>query len=403
MGAQSFMPTAVIIGAGNIGRGFLGQIFAESGWDPVFVDVDRALVAALNERGRYCIELAADDGSVDFAVERVRALTPDDPAAAAALAGADLAATAVGVNFLAGTAPLLAAGLLQRARRSPGRPLDVLICENMPGAAGFLRGEVARHLPPESHGLLDGLGLVETSIGRMVPVVTPERRAADPLRVWVEPYCELPVDAAGFRGPVPDLAHLLPRSPFGYYIQRKLFIHNAGHALAAYLGYLAGHTFLWEAMADRLIATETAAAMAENARALGREHGIPVQEILDHAADLRRRFANRALGDTVARVGRDPLRKLSPGDRLVGAARLVMRHGGDPSGMAKGIAAALLFREPGDEGAARLQEMLRAEGLGRTLARVCGLQPGEVLAEMAEIYYRAYAGERRPVRMGGAC
>jgi len=44
-------PTAIVFGAGNVGRGFLGQLFTESGYQVVFVDIDEPLLQALNARG----------------------------------------------------------------------------------------------------------------------------------------------------------------------------------------------------------------------------------------------------------------------------------------------------------------------------------------------------------------
>ncbi|MGE5530422.1 MAG: mannitol dehydrogenase [Patescibacteria group bacterium] len=393
------MPKAVVFGAGNIGRGFLGQIFAESGYDLVFIEANRELVASLNRCRKYPISLVSEAGDKEFMVEGVRAVDCEDAAAVRELAEADLAATAVGVNALAGVAPLIARACLLRAELTPGRPLDVIICENLLGAERYLRIEVEKHLPAS---LSANLGLVEASIGRMVPLVTPERRALDPLRVWAEPYCELPVDADGFRGPIPRLAHLLPCRPFDYYIQRKLYLHNAGHAIAAYLGHAAGFRLIGEAMADPAIRRDVETGMHESARALSLEHGIPLRDVLDHAADLRRRFADRALGDTVARVGRDPWRKLQPDDRLVGAARLIVKHGGTPRIMAKAIAAGLRFMAPGDKGAERLQDAIRLGGLERALVEICGLAPAESLTAMVRRYYRAFESARRATSAAAA-
>ena len=44
------MKKAVIIGAGNIGRGFIGQIMYEAGYEICYIDVVETVVNALNER-----------------------------------------------------------------------------------------------------------------------------------------------------------------------------------------------------------------------------------------------------------------------------------------------------------------------------------------------------------------
>ena len=74
----------------------------------------------------------------------------------------------------------------------------------------------------------------------MVPPLTPEMRAADPTLIVVEPYKELPVDRAGLGRPVPAIVGMEPCDNFAAYTARKLYIHNCGHAVLAYLGHLAG-------------------------------------------------------------------------------------------------------------------------------------------------------------------
>jgi 2-oxoisovalerate dehydrogenase E1 component len=81
------------------------------------------------------------------------------------------------------------------------------------------------------------------------------------------------------------------------------------------------------------------------------------------------RFANRALADPVSRLARDPLRKLAPGDRLVGAARLVERHGIRPEGLSWGIAAALAYENCARCGRSACSRTRVYDLLGRTSSR----------------------------------
>ncbi len=47
----------VQLGAGNIGRSFIGQIFSRAGWEVVFVDIDSAVIDELNRKRRYTVEV----------------------------------------------------------------------------------------------------------------------------------------------------------------------------------------------------------------------------------------------------------------------------------------------------------------------------------------------------------
>ncbi len=337
-----FMKKAIIYGAGNIGRGFIGALLNQSGYEVVFIDVSQPLVKQLNESGRYTVRLVSNDGLEEVTVSNVRAIDGmDTDAIAEAIAGADLAATAVGVNVLGRIAPNLAAGIRRRFVRTEA-PLDIIICENLLDADRVLAHMIRQYLTePEQVLFSERIGLVEASIGRMVPLQTEQMRVDDPLCICTEAYAFLPVDRAAFRGEIPSIDGLVPYAPFGYYIQRKLFLHNMGHAVCAYLGLCFGYTYIFEAVEDQDILILVKNAMLESMLALGVEYGVSPQALMAHVEDLLLRFQNRALADTCARVGQDPIRKLSENDRLIGAMHLCLTHDIEPYCISFGAAAAL--------------------------------------------------------------
>src|SRR5207247_1275521 len=114
---------------------------------------------------------------------------------------------------------------------------------NQLGASQLLREAVRAHLPPGANELADQTGFVESVVSRMVPLPGDAERAADPLAVRCEDYRLLPIDADAFVGPVPAVPGLVPSRPFRAQFERKLYTHNLGHAVAAYLGYRRGVTF----------------------------------------------------------------------------------------------------------------------------------------------------------------
>lgn len=356
---------AVQIGAGNIGRGFLGQLYYESGCETTFVDANRELVDLLNRRGEYAIEVVEPFSVIR--VEGFRAVEAGTRQAAQAIAEADIASTAVGANVLPKIVPMLLEGLAKREQ-----PLDLLLAENLHDAARRMRDSV-----DSACGFsLGRLGLVETSIGRMVPLMTEEERSEDPLRIRVEAFCELPVDADAFLNPIPPIKGLQPKSNFPAYVDRKLYLHNAGHAAAAYLGYLAGHRSIWQAMEDPITAEAVRLVMDECCQGLHRRHGLDLGELSKHAEDLRRRFSSRALGDTVRRVAADPIRKLGFEDRLIGSLRMCLEQDVEPTAVAKACGAAYLYRDASDPAANELASMVARLGFSQAIQRISGLEPG---------------------------
>ncbi len=383
------MKIAVMYGAGNIGRGFIGQLLSLSGYQVVFVDLNEALVARLNADRLYPIRFVSNAGAREVQVENVRAVHALDHAGVASvIAEASVMATAVGAPALRSIAASIAAGLSRRWSDGNLAPLNILICENLPGAGGYLQNLVVAALDESERAWLDErVGFVETSIGRMVPVMSPEMQEGNPLRIWVEDYAELPVDRNGFRGAIPDIRNMVPHHQFRFHIHRKLYVHNMGHAVTAYLGQQRGHRYVAQAVADPDILATCRAAMMESAQALAREHDVALAELAAHVENLLDRFGNHALGDTLDRVGRDLQRKLAPNDRLIGALGACIRNGVEPLAICSGVAAALRFRDPV---AGPVSILLRARGPEAVLEDVCGMARGSWAWErVLEAYHSA--------------
>jgi len=375
------MKKLVQFGAGNIGRSFIGQLFSRAGYEVVFIDVDQKIVQALNARREYAVEIR-DDRPETWMIRNVRAL----PAAeiehiAGEIAEADCLGTAVGKNALGGIVPALARGLEERFRRGGVRPVDLIICENILDGAAFLRAELERVLPPD-FPLEAMLGLVETSIGKMVPIMSAQDRAKDPLLVHAEAYNTLILDKRGFKAPIPEVSGLDPKENMKAYVERKSFIHNLGHAALAYLEGVwdRGYTYTWEAVRDPDLRKTAESAMWESGRALIKAYPEDFNEENqeEHIENLLRRFGNIHLGDTIFRVGRDVQRKLAYDDRLIGGMLFDLRHGVEPLITAEAAAAACFFRKTDENG--RLYEpdeefahRIFPQGLDFILGRVCGL------------------------------
>jgi len=376
------MNKAVHFGAGNIGRGFLGQLYSQSGWETVFVDVDQRVVEAINRRRSYQIEILGDRNYF-IEVANVRAVDGRQiDAVAAEISSAALIGTSVGGAILKHIAPAIAAGLARRAENGAG-PISIVICENLLHAGRILKELILQHANDACRRYVDSqVGFAETVVGRMVPIVPDEKRTADPLYIGVEAYATLPIDKRGFPAGLPAIKGLEFHDNLEGYEERKLFTHNCGHALCAYFGAEKGYEYIWQAVGDSAIRAKVTAALDETSAALVRKHGFSNHEQQAHVDDLLHRFANRALGDTVARVGRDPLRKLGPNDRLIGGARLVLETGSEPRHVVDGILSALRYRNAADPAAVELAAMLEKQGIEHVLSSVCGLSPDEKLYGM---------------------
>ena len=363
------MKKAVMYGGGNIGRGFIGALLSQSGYEVTFIDVAEPVVKALQENHRYPVRYVSSAGHQDVMIENVTAVNGNDQEAASeAIAECDIMATAVGARILKFIVGNIVAGLRKRWSRT-GRPLNIIICENLMDANLVVEKMLKELLTDDEKKLFDErVGLVEASIGRMVPVQTEEMKDGDPMRVCVERYGFLPTDKAAFKGEIPEIRNMVPFAPFDFYIKRKLYIHNMGHATCAYLGDILGLDYIYQSIGVPEVRVLVQNAMLESALALSGKYGVELEKIVLHITDLLHRFTNAALMDTCVRVGGDPARKLSPADRLIGSATLALEQGITPAYIAVGAAA----------------------GLRRYINEAEGMEQGmdaakEVLAEVSEL------------------
>lgn len=361
-------------GAGNIGRGFIGQLFSNSGYSVGFVDINKEVIGRLNTDREYPVDVVSGDIVDEQIVKNVYGIDgTDNELVANEIASADIMATAIGVNVLKFIAKPIALGLKKRFEAN-AKPFNIIICENLIGADEFLKGLIKEQIPEYAERVEKEIGFVEASIGRMVPVVPEEKKQGNPLRVYVEPYNILPVDKNAFKGEIPDIANLYPFAPFNLFIQRKLFMHNMSHATCAYLGYLRDYSYIYEAVADFDIRLVAYKALTQSALAVSKENGVDIDILLSHAENLIYRFTNKALGDTVERVGKDTMRKLSNNDRLIGAILLAEKHDLPCTYLCIGVAAGMLFNPDADERSKELYAFAKENGARETLKKYSGYE-----------------------------
>lgn len=360
---------AVHFGAGNIGRGFIGLLLSRSGYEVCFVDVNDTLVSQLQQRGEYTVTLAteAHDAAVVSGVTAINGKDLDQ--VAEAVANADLVTTAVGVTILKHIAAGIARGIELRLSRS-GAPLHVIACENAIGGSSQLKEHVYSHLSEALRGKADQfVAFPDAAVDRIVPIQHHE----DPLKVTVEPFYEWVVDRSSMIEGFTEVKGVHYVDELTPYIERKLFTVNTGHCTAAYLGYLKGFSTIQESMADEEITLQVRQVLEETGELLVKKYGFDPVEHKAYIHKILDRFRNPYLTDEVERVGRSPIRKLSPNDRLVRPALQAFELGIQPNQLALAMAAALLFDNAEDSEAVELQSAIQALGVSRAVTQYTGV------------------------------
>lgn len=372
----------VVFGAGATGRGHVGLLSWQAGFKIVFVDRNSDLVEALQRAGRYAVKVyGADCEEIDVSGFRIRH-AEQRRAIAEEIAGAVLVLTAVFDRNLADVARAIALGIA--ACRNAGRtaPLNCIACENMMDSSSTLGKHVRALVSGEDLTWCEQYaGFPDCMISRVVPQPEP-----DPLVLVAEDYNEWTARAEAFNGEKPPALRALQLvDNQSARLERKLFIHNGGHAVCGYMGFHRRHKYIHEAVADSVVAEHVLGALDELGAVVRRRHGFSAESIHVYKQDFCRRGAIPEIRDDILRVVRDPIRKLSPRERLVAPAKLAVEYGLPRGWIVKGIVAALKYHHPGDPQSVTLAEELSRHGLGSVLEKVCAIEPQSPLAEEIEV------------------
>ncbi|SEM90070.1 mannitol-1-phosphate 5-dehydrogenase [Cryobacterium luteum] len=368
---------AIHFGAGNIGRGFVGLLLHEAGYEVVFADVNAALIDALQSAPSYRVFEVGGESSVHV-VDSFRAINSDTQSdqLATEIATADIVTTAVGPNILKFIAPAIAAGLVRRRATLP--PLPVIACENAINATDRLAEHVLSHvLSADRDAVTARVVFANTAVDRIVPGQSPDAG----IDVTVETFAEWVIERGGFAGAVPDIAGATFVDNLEPFIERKLFTVNTGHATIAYFGHLAGAATISEALELSVVRDAARRVLEETSALLVAKHGLDSHAQRAYREKILTRFENPALQDTVVRVGREPMRKLSRFERFIGPAAELAEGGTNPVALLEAIRAAFRFDVPGDSQSVELQRMLAGEAAPRITEVVCGLDGGHPLFE----------------------
>ncbi|RFU71485.1 mannitol-1-phosphate 5-dehydrogenase [Peribacillus saganii] len=380
------MKKAVHFGAGNIGRGFIGALFSESGYHVVFVDIAEQIINQLNEEKKYSVMLATDEQET-VTIENVSGLNniKQENEVVEAIKESAFLTTAIGPNILPRIAPLIAKGLSARVEETSEK-LYVIACENQISATDLLKGYIMEHLDEAvKEKVLANVSFLNSAVDRIVPI----QNNQGSLDVLVEPYHEWVVETTQDIPPIEGMKIVPELAP---YIERKLFTVNTGHAVIAYFGYLANKETIDQTLADEEIHKQVKATLGETGAYLINEYNLDPEDHQKYIDKIISRFQNAHLHDGVTRVGRSPIRKLSPDDRLVRPASQAQKAGLSYTNLAKAIAAAMLFDYKEDEEAVKLQAMIKEHGVAYVLQEVCGLAESSELAKEINRHYGVLKG-----------
>lgn len=366
---MSQQPIAVHFGAGNIGRGLIGARLQEAGFLVIFADVNQELIDQLNTARQYSItELGSDQKKQTYDSFRALHSLANADELVEFISKAEVITASVGVGTLSRIAPVIEAGLLLR---KSDQPAVVMACENAINASDLLHTFFENKKAIAKRAVF-----LNTAVDRIIPL----QRTDSPVDVAVESFSEWVIDVSrlGETLPIPGTVQVDDLEPF---IERKLYTVNTAHLAAAYFGQRAGHETIVSSLQDPEVLDLTRKVLDETSAVLRAKHSISAGNQESYVAKTLERISNPAIDDYVVRVGREPLRKLSRTERLIGPAAYFAEHIGQPTALLALVDAALSFTSAEDKEVNELQQLLIQREPAQLAWEVCGIPVEHPLAE----------------------
>ena len=360
------------IGAGNIGRACIGRLFHQAGYEIYFSDVNLELISMIHEKKEYNVRMVGKDFDETIKIDNVDKIHEDSEEIKKLANEIEIITTAVGVNILPKIAPFIVNIINARYESQNNNPLNIMACENTTGASSKLKESVYESLDGNIKEWIENekkIVFPNVAIDCIVPTIVNE----NPLTVTCENFADLIIDRAVFIGDLPHVEGLSLKENLNAYIERKLFTLNTGHAITAYLGAENNKETVFEAINDNEIKNIVYGAMEESGEVLIRRHGFVRFEHESYIQKILSRFFNPYLKDSVFRVGREPMRKLSYNDRLIKPILGTLEYDLKHENLLKGVASAFKFYTPEDAESVELKKILESEKLEDAILKITGL------------------------------
>jgi len=335
----------LIFGAGAIGRGFLAPKFYSKNYSISFVDSNTALIKKLRKRKKY---IAAFTDGKKYKINEVLVNEIFDINDKFDITNYDLVFTCVG--------PKQCYEIVNKFKNAK----NIITCEN----------------DRNSKEIIKEITNIKNVFFAVPDVITSNTAPAHLKKIdelcTVSEQGVLVVENSNLN--FSNVAQKLNPKKLDMHWNSKLFIHNAPHAILAYLGAKKKYQFIHEAMNDKIIRKIVISSMKEISEGLVKS-GLVNENFVKYYRDKEiKRFENKILYDPISRVAREPLRKLASDNRIILSLRLSFLGKKIPINTLIGLKAALSYHDKCDEESIYLHNLKKSLSENELLKKISGIE-----------------------------
>lgn len=376
------MKKIIIVGAGRLGKGFIGETFDSAGWQLSFVDKDPIVIDNLRKSRSYSVTVHRVNRIDHRNISNYCAYTYqniDDYNAD--IINADVIALVIYPEDFADAIAKLSTGLINRIKNNPEKNLDILCLTNKNNLIPSFQENFFKNLKDDNYiqWFNQHVSLRDTIIRRATDAQNNSDlnvRTTAVLSLLIQKPLLVPLDDVEWMEECDNLALLK---------DLKVFMVNGPHVTAAFAGYLKGYKTLNETVRDPECALLIKKVHDEIFEGILRGYPITKKE-LDKLSIFP--AAKGEMEDYVSRIAYDPIRKLAHNDRLTGIALVCLSNGIEPDGIAQSIANGFAYDNATDSSALQIQDFIKTHGIINAVEKYCGLQAGTPFFDKIIAYYK---------------
>ena len=371
-------------GAGNIGRGFIGQLLHKSGYHITFIDINELIVQNLNERNHYSIKLLDKQTLETVSNFDELNIIDNQEEIDIAIRGADLITTSIGLTILPSIAKTIASSLKEKYNQQDTKFIDIIACENVPNASAFLEKEIYKHLNElEKQFITQYVGFPNVIVDRNVVV----KKYDDPLYVEVNSNFEWIIEKNKVKSLInTNIFEAKYTTNFQKYIDRYQWLNVLVPDVICYLAYQENKQSLSECLTQTNIQNHLLNTLTEIKNLLINKHDFTNDELDTYSNEIINRLENKDPTKDIARLCQSPINKITYHSLLTNILEQCQKYHVNYEYIAKTYAYVLKYNDERDLGSIQLQTKIANHGLENTIISISQLSDLNIVTKIVDAY-----------------
>lgn len=355
----------LIIGAGKLGKGFIGEAFNKAKWQVTFLDKDPRVIENL-AKGSYQVKISTSKEVYSRVINNYQQiLTSNEHKEVSSFLSTDLVMVPVYPDDLYSVFKYLIFDFENMKMKYPDKKLDIVLLTNKVHLVKKIEQYLKENLDTNLYDWMQShIFIRDAIIRRSTNAKTNYSLNLDSMAVaslLIETPLHVSLDQVDWMEPCENVPTLK---------EVKIYAINGPHATTAFFGKYKHYKTIPEAQQNQDIQYLVDKVTQQIYAACMKEFSLSSEEI-DRLVKLP--TLKQEVPDSIKRVAYDPLRKLFNNDRLCGPIKLCEKYDLSHDGLDKAVALGLKYYDEDDPKSIEMQNLIKEKGILSAIKEITGL------------------------------